>query len=91
LARINNKMLRGVFIGTIPKNLWEIIKENDFKNPGKIYAYFKNTFKDLFQEMLEAEMDVYLGYDKNDVKNKQTDIIGMGIHKKQRYVNEEYP
>lgn len=77
-------MLRGViFMGTIPKNvLREIIKENDFKNPGEIYAYLKDAFKDLLQEMLEAEMDVYLGYDKNDVKNKQTDNYRNGHSQK---------
>lgn len=68
---------------TIPKNvLREIIKENDFKNPGEIYAYLKDAFKDLLQEMLEAEMDVYLGYDKNDVKNKQTDNYRNGHSQK---------
>jgi len=81
---MNNKMLRGViFMGIIPKNvLREIIKENDFKNPGEIYAYLKDAFKDLLQEMLEAEMDVYLGYDKNDVKNKQTDNYRNGHSQK---------
>ena len=70
-------------MGAIPKNiLREIIKENDFKNPGEIYAYFKDAFKDLLQEMLEAEMDVTLGYDKNDIKNKQTDNYRNGHSQK---------
>lgn len=70
-------------MGTIPKNvLREIIKENDFKNPGEIYSYFKEAFKDLLQEMLEAEMDVTMGYDKNDVKNKQTDNYRNGHSEK---------
>lgn len=42
-------------MSSIPKNvLREIIKENDFKNPGEIYSYFKDAFKDLLQEMLDA-------------------------------------
>ena len=66
-------------MSTIPKNvIREIIKENDFKNPGEIYAYLRDGFKDIIQEMLEAEMDVNLGYDKNDVKNKQTDNYRNG-------------
>jgi transposase-like protein len=66
-------------MGAIPKNvIREIIKENDFKNPGEIYAYLRDGFKDIIQEMLEAEMDVSLGYDKNDVKNKQTDNYRNG-------------
>lgn len=70
-------------MSTIPKNvLREIIKENDFKNPGEIYSYFREAFKDLLQEMLEAEMDVTMGYDKNDVKNKQTDNYRNGHSEK---------
>jgi putative transposase len=70
-------------MSSIPKNvLREIIKENDFKNPGEIYSYFKDAFKDLLQEMLEAEMDVTMGYDKNDVKNKQTDNYRNGHSEK---------
>lgn len=66
-------------MGAIPKNvIREIIKENDFKNPMEVYAYLKEGFKDVIQEMLEAEMDVTLGYDKNDVKNKQTDNYRNG-------------
>ncbi|CAI6087619.1 hypothetical protein COHCIP112018_05616 [Cohnella sp. JJ-181] len=38
----------------------------------------QNALKDLFaetlQEMLEAEMDTYLGYEKHDVQNKMTSI-----------------
>jgi putative transposase len=70
-------------MSSIPKNvLREIIKENDFKNPGEIYSYFKDAFKDLLQEMLEAEMDVTMGYDKNDVKNKQTENYRNGHSEK---------
>lgn len=70
-------------MGAIPKNvLREIIKENDFKNPGEIYAYFRDGFKDILQEMLEAEMDMTLGYDKNDIKNKQTENYRNGHSEK---------
>ena len=31
-------------------------------------------FKDILQEMLEAELEVELGYVKRDKKNKQTDF-----------------
>lgn len=70
-------------MGAIPKNvIREIIKENDFKNPGEIYAYLREGFKDIIQEMLEAEMDVNLGYDKNDIKNKQTENYRNGHSEK---------
>jgi putative transposase len=42
--------------------LKEIIKENQFENVGDIYSYLKDTIK----EMLEAELDVSLGYPKNE-------------------------
>ncbi len=48
------------------EQLRQIIKENDIKNVGDIYNLLKDSFKDMMQEMLEAEMDVSLGYPKNE-------------------------
>nr|WP_193708355.1 hypothetical protein [Alkalibaculum sporogenes] len=48
------------------EQLREIIKENGIDNVNDIYSFFKESFKDMLQEMLEAEMDVSLGYPKND-------------------------
>ena len=57
----------------LPKNvIKEIIKSNEFENPGDIVKYLKEAFQDVLQEMLEAEMDITLGYAKNDVQNKKT-------------------
>jgi hypothetical protein len=40
---------RRFFISTIPKNvIREIIKENDFKNPGVIYAYLRDGFDNVW-------------------------------------------
>ena len=50
----------------------QIVKENDIQSVGDIYAFFKDNFKDILQEMLEAEMDVSLGYSKNN-KEIETD------------------
>lgn len=51
----------------IPKELLrQIIKENDFKSVNDIYSFLKDSFKDMLQEMLEAEMDVSMGYPKGD-------------------------
>jgi len=44
----------------------EIIKENQFQNVGDIYSYLKELFKDTIQEMLEAELDLSIGYPKNE-------------------------
>ena len=43
----------------------QIITENDFKNVTDIYSYLKEGFKDILQELMEAEMDATLGYEKN--------------------------
>ena len=43
------------------EQLRQIIKENDVRSVGDIYTLLKDSFKDMMQEMLEAEMDVSLG------------------------------
>lgn len=48
------------------EQLRQIIKENDIQNVGDIYNLLKDSFKDMMQEMLEAEMDVSIGYPKNE-------------------------
>ena len=53
--------------------LRQIIKENDLKSVGDVSALLKESFKDLLQELLEAELDVSLGYDKNKKDGVNTD------------------
>ncbi len=55
------------------EQLRQIIKENDLKSAGDVYALLKDSFKDLLQELLEAELDVSLGYDKNQKNGIETD------------------
>ena len=55
------------------EQLQQIIKENDLKSAGDVYALLKDSFKDLLQELLEAELDVSLGYDKNQKNGIETD------------------
>lgn len=43
----------------------QIITENNFTNVTDVYAYLKEGFKDILQELMEAEMDATLGYEKN--------------------------
>ena len=43
----------------------QIITENNFTNVADVYAYLKEGFKDILQELMEAEMDATLGYEKN--------------------------
>ena len=43
----------------------QIIADNNFTNVADVYAYLKEGFKDILQELMEAEMDATLGYEKN--------------------------
>lgn len=51
----------------------EIIKDSNFQNPGEVMAFLKDAFKDVLQEMLEAEMDVKLGYSREETNKKNTE------------------
>lgn len=58
----------------IPKEqLRQIIAENDIKEVGDIYALFKESFKDILQELLEAEMEASIGYAKNNKEGVDTE------------------
>ncbi len=48
------------------EQLRQIIKENDLKSVKDVSTLLKDSFKELLQELLEAELDVSMGYDKND-------------------------
>ena len=54
------------------EQLRQVIRENDLKSTGDVYTLLKDTFKDLLQELLEAELDVSLGQDKNEKKGIET-------------------
>jgi transposase-like protein len=56
----------GFYMAIAKEQLRQIIRENDIQNVGDIYTLLKDSFKDMMQEMLEAEMDVSMGYPKND-------------------------
>lgn len=47
------------------EQLRQIIAENDINSVGDVYALFKDSFKDMMQELLGAEMDASIGYTKN--------------------------
>lgn len=58
-----------------------MIKEKQFQNVGDIYSYLKDLFKDTIQKMLEAELDVSIGYPKNE-KLIETDNERNGYSQK---------
>lgn len=51
----------------------QIISQNNINSVTDIYALLKEGFKDILQELMEAEMDATLGYEKNQKGEIQTD------------------
>ena len=70
------------------KQLRQFIKEHSLKSALDVQNTLKELFADTLQEMLEAELDNSLGYEKNDTKNKETTNRRNGHSKKQ--VRSEY-
>ena len=50
----------------------QIISENNITNVADVYSLLKDSFKDILQELLEAELDASLGYEKNQKGELQT-------------------
>jgi putative transposase len=70
-------------MAALPKEVvQEIIKGNNFKNPGEVLSFLKESFREVLQEMLEVEMDVSLGYTRDEASNKKTDNSRNGYSKK---------
>ena len=58
----------------IAKNqLKQIISDNNITSISDIYSLFKESFKDMLQELLEAEMDASIEYSKNGKDGLSTD------------------
>lgn len=55
------------------EQLRQIIVENDINSVGDIYTLFKDSFKDMLPELFEAEMDVSIGYSKNNKQDAASD------------------
>ena len=61
-------------MSSLPKELIrEIITSGGLKISKDLLSYLKEIFKDTLQEMLEAELEMDLGYVKGDRSNKSTD------------------
>ncbi len=70
-------------MSTLPKEvLRNMINDGNLKTAGDLHSYLKYMFKDALQEMLEAELEMELGYSKGDKKNKDTDNRRNGYSKK---------
>ena len=42
----------------------QIISENNISSVADVYSLLKESFKDILQELMEAELDAVLGYRK---------------------------
>ena len=51
----------------------QIISENNINSVADVYTLLKDSFKDILQELMEAEMNAALGYEKNQKGNRPTD------------------
>lgn len=51
----------------------QIISENNISSVADVYALLKDSFKEILQELMEAELDVSLGYEKNQKGTLSTD------------------
>ncbi|XOK60293.1 IS256 family transposase [Paenibacillus elgii] len=70
------------------QELRQFVKEHNFQSAEDIQRTLKELFAEVLQEALEAELDTHLGYEKHDVKNKQTRNSRNGYSKKT--VTSEY-
>ena len=51
----------------------QIISENNITSVTDVYSLLRDSFKDILQELMEAEMDATLGYEKNQKGDLQSD------------------
>lgn len=59
---------------TIAKEqLRQIISQNDINSVTDVYSLLKESFKDILQELMEAELDATLGYEKNQKTDSDPD------------------
>lgn len=54
------------------EQILQIISENNISSVVDVYALLKESFKDILQELMEAELDATLGYEKNQKGDLQT-------------------
>ena len=51
----------------------QIISHNNLNGVADVYSLLKESFKDILQELMEAELDASLGYEKNQKGDLITD------------------
>lgn len=51
----------------------QIISQNNISSVADVYSLLKESFKDILQELMEAELDATLGYEKRQKGDLATD------------------
>lgn len=51
----------------------QIISENNLNSVTDVYTLLRDSFKDILQELMEAELDASLGYEKSHKGELKTD------------------
>ena len=63
-----------IFMSTLTKDqVKQLVRGNNFQSVNDVSSYLKDIFKEMIQELLEAELETKLGYSKDDSTNKETD------------------
>ena len=75
MVRIRYRILSGrsLYYGNSKRGITTNYQRNELKSVGDVSTLLKESFKDLLQELLEAELDVSLGYDKSKKDGVNTD------------------
>ena len=53
----------------------QIIADNNLNSVADVYSLLKDSFKDILQELMEAELDTALGYTMREVGSEQHPAI----------------
>ena len=57
----------------------QIITENNISSVSDVYSLLKDSFKDILQELMEAELDATLCYQKTEPLPAKAGRFGMGL------------
>ncbi len=61
------------FMAVAKEQIRQIISQNNINSVSDVYSLLKESFKDILQELMEAELDATLGYEKNQKGGLLTD------------------
>ena len=69
---MTNLIEKEYFMPIAKEQIRQIIADNNLNSVADVYTILKDGFKDILQELMEAELDVSLGYEKNQKGDLET-------------------